>query len=66
MKPLLLMILPFCVIGCAPVAVNDAAICDGTAAATTAHAQALAEDGGPVSLKTGVRLVRLLDAGCNR
>jgi len=48
------------------VAVSDAAICDGTAAATTAHASALAEDGGPLSLKTGVRLVRLLDAGCGR
>ena len=49
--------------GCVSVA-NQAAICDGTSAARTAHAAALAQDGGDASVVTGARLIRLLDAGC--
>jgi hypothetical protein len=41
------------------------AICDGTQAARTAHAAALATDGGDESVVTGARLIRLIDAGCN-
>ena len=55
----------FYAIGCAN-AVSDSAVCTGTEAATTAHAAALADDGGPASLDTGARLIRLLDAGCAR
>ena len=45
-------------------AVSDSAICDGLAADITAHAAALAEDGGERSVETGVRLIRKFDAGC--
>lgn len=57
------MILPFFVNGCVSVA-SAPAICDGTAALRTAHAAALAQDGGDLSLATGARLIRQLDAGC--
>jgi hypothetical protein len=40
------------------------AVCDGTAQARTEHAAALALDGGPLSLVTGARLIKLTDAGC--
>ena len=40
------------------------AICGATDAARTEHAAALARDGGPLSLVTGARLIRLVDAGC--
>jgi len=63
MRLTLVMIPLFFVIGCAS-AVSEAAICDGTAAARTAHAAALAEDGGDLSVVTGARLIRLIDAGC--
>lgn len=43
---------------------NPAAICDGTQAARTDHAAALAADGGDRSVVTGARLIRLIDAGC--
>lgn len=46
--------------------VSDLALCDGTAQATTDHAAALAEDGGPESVDTGAFLIRQLDAGCGR
>jgi len=45
-------------------AVSERAICDGTAQARTEHAAALATDGGDLSVTTGARLIRLLDAGC--
>lgn len=57
----LMLTLP--VTGCVSVASNEA-ICDGTEAARTEHAAALADDGGPLSLVTGARLIRLVDAGC--
>lgn len=60
---LMVMTLPFFVIGCANVA-NGPAICDGTTDARTDHAAALAQDGGDLSVVTGARLIRLLDAGC--
>lgn len=49
--------------GCVSVASNSA-ICDGTTAARSEHAAALADDGGPRSVVTGARLIRLVDAGC--
>jgi hypothetical protein len=52
------------VAGCQNVASVE--VCQGTEAATTAHAAALARDGGPESLDTGALLVKLLDAGCGR
>lgn len=57
----LMLMLP--VTGCVSVASGNA-ICDGTKAARTEHAAALADDGGPLSLVTGARLIRLIDAGC--
>jgi len=49
--------------GCVNVASHEA-LCDGSASARTAHAAALALDGGPQSLVSGARLIRVLDAGC--
>lgn len=57
------MTLPFCAIGCVS-AVSERAICDGTDAARTQHAAALAADGGDMSVVTGARLIRQLDAAC--
>jgi hypothetical protein len=45
-------------------AVSGEALCAGTEQARTEHAAALASDGGPLSLVTGARLIRLVDAGC--
>lgn len=58
----LMLTLP--VLGCVNVA-NQSAICDGTQTARTDHAEALAQDGGDLSVVTGVRLIQLIDAGCN-
>jgi len=44
--------------------VASEALCDGTKAARREHAAALASDGGPMSLVTGARLIRVMDAGC--
>jgi hypothetical protein len=63
-KLLPVMIPLFFVIGCVKEA-NEAAICDGTAVARTAHAAALAQDGGVMSISTGAYLIRVLDAGCD-
>ena len=49
--------------GCVSVA-SGPAICDGTSAARTKHAAALAEDGGDKSIATGATLIMMLDAGC--
>lgn len=51
--------------GCAS-AVSQAAICDGTDASRTAHAAALAEDGGDRSVITGALLIRQIDAACQK
>jgi hypothetical protein len=61
MKRLWIMALTLPVAGCVSA---ESAICDGTAAARTAHAAALAADGGDLSVATGARLIRLMDAGC--
>lgn len=58
--------IPLCFATGCVTAVSDSALCAGTAQATTAHAAALAEDGGPRSLATGALLIRQLDAGCQR
>jgi hypothetical protein len=57
------MILLFFATSCVNVA-SQSAICDGTAATRTAHAAALAEDGGDLSVTTGARLIRQIDAAC--
>lgn len=44
---------------------SDRAICDGSMQARAAHAAALAQDGGDLSVVTGAHLIRLLDVGCN-
>jgi hypothetical protein len=49
--------------GCVSVASGEA-ICAGTEQARTEHAAALAHDGGPISVVTGARLIRMIDAGC--
>jgi hypothetical protein len=53
-----------CVSGCASVVTSPAAICDATAVLRTDHAAALAVDGGSLSVVTGARLIRAIDAGC--
>lgn len=52
------------VLGCANVS-SPNAICDGTVALRSAHADALIEDGGDQSVRTGAALIAALDAGCN-
>jgi hypothetical protein len=59
------MILMLPVSGCVS-AVSGTGVCEATAPATTAHAAALASDGGPASLVTGQRLIVRLDAACGR
>jgi hypothetical protein len=59
------MTLTLPVAGCMS-AVSSSAVCDGTVQARTQHAAALAADGGPLSVVTGARLIRLMDAGCER
>ena len=49
--------------GCAS-AVSNSAVCDASAAPRTAHAAALADDGGPQSLRTGEILIATIDAAC--
>lgn len=61
---MLAMILLLPLGGCVSVASNDAAICGGSEAARREHAAALADDGGPLSMVTGARLIRMIDAGC--
>jgi hypothetical protein len=45
-------------------AVSGDALCDATSASRTAHAAALAEDGGDRSVITGAYLIRQIDAAC--
>ncbi len=61
----LYLTLTLLVSGCAS-ALNDTAICDGTAQSRTAHAAALVADGGPQSLVTGALLIQQIDAGCGQ
>ena len=65
MKWLLVTILLLPAAGCVSAA-SDAAICGGTEAARREHAAALAADGGDRSVLTGAKLIRLMDAGCNK
>jgi len=62
------MILTLLVAGCTnvgrPSGPDGAALCDGTAAARTALAAALAEDGGDASVVAGARLISQIDAAC--
>ena len=67
MRILALAMLTMIVTGClrADPPVTDAqALCDGTKRLRSDHAAALAEDGGPLSVTTGRRLIATLDAGC--
>lgn len=65
MRLSLTMTLTLLLSGCAA-GLKDSAICDGTAQSRTAHAAALAADGGPRSLVTGALLIQQIDAGCNK
>lgn len=49
--------------GCATVGSGDA-VCGRLGPLLTAHASALADDGGPRSLSTGRALIATADAGC--
>ena len=60
---MLVTILASAVTGC-EIAASDRAICDGTSVDRTAHAAALARDGGDLSVTTGAALIRKLDAAC--
>ena len=62
-KLILATILMPLVAGCTNV-VSGKAICDATAKNRTAHAAALAEDGGDKSVITGAYLIRQIDAAC--
>jgi hypothetical protein len=48
--------------GCSTVATEP--LCSRTEAPRTAHAAALANDGGPQSVSTGRTLIAMIDAGC--
>jgi hypothetical protein len=48
------------------VVVSEPVLCAGLEDSVTAHAAALAEDGGMRSVATGARLIRMIDAGCGR
>jgi hypothetical protein len=65
-KPIWAMIPMLFATGCASVGVSEPALCAGLARPAADHAAALAEDGGPRSVVTGARLIRMLDAGCGR
>lgn len=45
--------------------VQSDAICDSTRQDRLEHAEALAEDGGPRSVVSGVRLIYKIDGYCN-
>jgi hypothetical protein len=62
-KSTLGMIPLFFVIGCAT-APSGSAICDGTRAAISAHAAALANEASDAAVITGAQLISLIDAGC--
>jgi hypothetical protein len=62
-KLLVCLTLTLPVTGCVS-AVSGDAICAGTKEARTEHAEALANDGGTLSLVTGAQLIMLLDSGC--
>jgi hypothetical protein len=47
------------------VSVQSDAICDSTRQDRLDHASALVQDGGPLSLGTGVRLIYKIDGYCN-
>ena len=64
MRAILAMTLTFCASGCGSVGGSLEAYCDGSAATMAAHATALADDGGPRSLVTGVAVIRQRDAVC--
>lgn len=57
----LMLMLPGC---SSKIAANESAICDGTEAARTDHAAALAQDGGDLSVVTGATLIQKIDAAC--
>ena len=61
---LMLAMIPLCFASSCVSVASGNAVCDGTEQARTEHAAALADDGGPLSLVTGARLIRLIDAGC--
>jgi hypothetical protein len=59
-------ILTCCVSGCGSVGGSLEAFCDATAPSVAAHAAALADDGGPRSIRTGALVIRQRDAACGR
>lgn len=50
--------------GCATTPVDQAAICDGTAASRKALAAALLTDGGPQAQRAGLLVLDQMRAGC--
>lgn len=67
MRTLATLTLTMILSGCFGAGVDPAAsrpLCDGTAEDRTAHAAALAADGGPLSRATGRVLIARIDAGC--
>jgi len=63
---MLVLLMPLLLLSGCAAALNDSAICDGTAQSRTSHAAALAADGGPLSLVTGALLIQQIDAGCSK
>ena len=67
MRILALAIMMMTLSGCwrgASAPVESRPLCDGTEAERTAHAAALARDGGQESQRTGRVLIAKIDAGC--
>lgn len=46
------------------VGISGSAICDGSLRLRDAHTEALIEDGGRQSIKTGAALIASIDAAC--
>lgn len=58
------MMTVFFVTGCGSAGGSLEAFCDATAPSVAAHAAALADDGGPRSIRTGALVIRQRDAAC--
>lgn len=52
------------VAGCGSAGGSLEALCDASAPSIAAHAAALADDGGPRSIRTGAVLIRQIDTAC--
>jgi len=61
----LMLVATIMVAGCSQ-SPSGSAICDGTRAAISAHATALANEASDAAVITGAQLISLIDAGCRK